>query len=123
MTSYPAATVVVVDLSNQVRIYRGGDFDVLQFGMCPEEVNEVVGPAAQVKYLERAYVYTYFSLGMDLMFSTASHGLVRLTLHTNFPEHVLFKEYNRCFFEIRAEGTSNTLNPSVDMGRRAGVYG
>mmetsp|Transcript_10639 Transcript_10639/g.20573 ORF Transcript_10639/g.20573 Transcript_10639/m.20573 type:complete len:319 (-) Transcript_10639:2917-3873(-) len=105
-------SAVKIDLSStRIQLVKDRTSHTITFGIYPEELYERLGPPSQVKHIGRAYVYSYFELGIDAVFSAETHGLERLTLHTNFPDHLLFKEYNRCLFEIRAEGTSGSVNP------------
>lgn len=103
---------VVVELDNKrISVIKGGASHTLEFGQFPEDFYDSLGAPEQVKYICHGIVYSYFHLGIDVIFAAETHGMERITLHTNFPDHLLFKEYNRCLFEIRTEGSTHSLNP------------
>ena len=47
------------------------------------------------------YFYNYFQIGFDLLFDVQTHRVKKIVVHTNFPGHVSFNRYRRCFFKFK----------------------
>jgi len=46
------------------------------------------------------YIYNYFDLGLDILFSGVSHTIKKFILHTNLATHPHFDQYNQCNYRI-----------------------
>lgn len=45
------------------------------------------------------YFFTYFSIGIDILFSVETHKIIKFILHTNFPNSPQFNLYNKCQYK------------------------
>ncbi|KAM8891502.1 phagosome assembly factor 1 isoform 2-T2 [Spinachia spinachia] len=57
-------------------------------------------PHKQVPSKCNDYFFNYFTLGVDILFHSATHLVKKFVLHTNYPGHYNFNIYNRCDFKI-----------------------
>uniref|UniRef100_A0A8C2YYA3 Phagosome assembly factor 1 n=1 Tax=Cyclopterus lumpus TaxID=8103 RepID=A0A8C2YYA3_CYCLU len=57
-------------------------------------------PHKQVPSKCNDYFFNYFTLGVDILFDSATHLVKKFVLHTNYPGHYNFNIYHRCDFKI-----------------------
>ncbi|TNN49495.1 UPF0183 protein C16orf70 [Liparis tanakae] len=57
-------------------------------------------PHKQVPSKCNDYFFNYFTLGVDILFDSATHLVKKFVLHTNYPGHYNFNIYHRCDFRI-----------------------
>eukprot|EP00742_Colponemidia_sp_Colp-10_P002943 GILJ01003140.1.p1 GENE.GILJ01003140.1~~GILJ01003140.1.p1 ORF type:complete len:454 (+),score=54.12 GILJ01003140.1:99-1460(+) len=54
------------------------------------------------------FFYNYFRMGIDILFDGEKHTAKKFVLHTNYPGHVRFNQYQKCNFFIHVSHIQNT---------------
>lgn len=107
---------------------EGIEFDnqLLLFGDSPQKVISLLGRPQSLSVktsnsniyrrvnveeeeYEFDYFFTYFAIGIDILFSVETHKIIKFILHTNFPNSPHFNLYNKCQYKIRSELESNDV--------------
>eukprot|EP00397_Hematodinium_sp_SG-2012_P010930 GEMP01011056.1.p1 GENE.GEMP01011056.1~~GEMP01011056.1.p1 ORF type:complete len:474 (+),score=61.77 GEMP01011056.1:50-1471(+) len=119
---------------------------MLRFGAMPQDVLSDLGPPEQVSVKDfdhmkihasgvrhaatssaktdkslvtsPDYYYNFSSLGMDILFDGASHGVSKVLLYQNAPTHELFGRYSRCFFKIPIDKRKKMSSPTNEEKKR-----
>ncbi|KAI8824521.1 uncharacterized protein EV422DRAFT_323618 [Fimicolochytrium jonesii] len=130
---------VIAEIGNGIHMpnRRRGERLSIGFGMPAQDVLDVLGKAEgmrvkndeQIKIFgadeaaeeeERGdYFWSYFSVGVDILFSAATHCVKKIVLHTNPVGSWDFTQYRKCRFQIKpTEGrtqpiTSESMWPDI----------
>lgn len=101
------------------RVIKFDDFpqDVQTEIGCPDNVHFKSEDKMQIHLGQKPsihtdYIFNYFALGVDLLFSGKTHQLKKFILHSNYPCHYDFSIYDRCEFNIPISAT--TLKPELE---------
>eukprot|EP00698_Gefionella_okellyi_P008550 TRINITY_DN2123_c0_g1_i13.p1 TRINITY_DN2123_c0_g1~~TRINITY_DN2123_c0_g1_i13.p1 ORF type:complete len:441 (+),score=50.16 TRINITY_DN2123_c0_g1_i13:1467-2789(+) len=74
----------------------------IQFGTGVQDVLQSLGTPETVIYNpNESYFYNYRRFGFDVLFTSDTHRICKIVLHTNFPGNTAFGEYNKCNFAIK----------------------
>jgi len=120
--------IVIVHPSEGIEI----DNSFILYGDSPQRVKSLLGKteAVSVKNTNRNiyrrsdkddeefefdYFFTYFSLGIDVLFSAETHTVIKFILHTNFPNCPHFKLYSKCQYRIKSEVETDVFGNDSDQ--------
>eukprot|EP00735_Rhodelphis_limneticus_P009118 TRINITY_DN2547_c0_g2::TRINITY_DN2547_c0_g2_i1::g.19221::m.19221 TRINITY_DN2547_c0_g2::TRINITY_DN2547_c0_g2_i1::g.19221 ORF type:complete len:517 (+),score=53.71,sp/Q9SD33/U183_ARATH/37.34/1e-77,UPF0183/PF03676.9/2.3e-44,UPF0183/PF03676.9/4.3e-39 TRINITY_DN2547_c0_g2_i1:131-1681(+) len=139
--STPSVYLVPTTVELGVGIHFPSGRNVL-FGASPQDVIADLGPPSNMVYRssnlnarvpsndedcfntsDLDYLYNYFDLGLDIVFSGATHSVRKLVLHTNIPGNPSFGQYAKSNFKFRKSGKDMNITCDSKWNDIQGMLG